>query len=86
MFGRQPGLTEPVVIEALGQVWYFTPRVVRLLSYENSSTFDAMKSLILVHGSKKHFQIGEYQIESYGIPLRLSVDEDLIIVYDPYGD
>jgi hypothetical protein len=80
---RRPG--EPIIIEALGQTWYFSPDVIRELRVTGIDPHDTLKTIILFHGSKRGFENGEYEVESYGIPLRLTVSDNSILVEDPYA-
>ena len=76
---------DSIIIEALGQTWYFTPDVVRMLRMSGLDPEDTLKTIIMFHGSKKGFDDGEYEVESFGFPLRLTVREKAIIVDDPYA-
>ena len=76
---------EAVIIEALGQTWHFTPDIVRTLTITGLNPHDTMKMIIMFHGSKKGIDAGEYEIDSAGIPIKLTAKEDLIVVDDPYA-
>ena len=76
---------DPIIIEALGQTWYFTPDVIRELRTAGMDPQDSLKTIIMFHGSKRGIEVGEYEVESFGIPLRLTVTENSIIVEDPYA-
>lgn len=76
---------EAMNIDALGQTWTFTPQVVRLLKLTGLDPENTIKTIIMSHGSKKGFDDGVYEVESYGIPLQLRVSNNSVIVDDPYA-
>ncbi|MDX1435884.1 MAG: hypothetical protein R3335_03675 [Anaerolineales bacterium] len=76
---------DSIIIEALGQTWYFTPEVVRMLKLTGLDPEDTMKTIIMSHGSKKGFEDGVYEVESFGLPLQLTVKDTSVIVDDPYA-
>jgi hypothetical protein len=78
-------IDKPVIIEALGQIWYFSPDVIRILALSGVDPLDTLKTIIMFHGSKKGYDDGEYEVESFGIPLRLTVRSNSITVEDPYA-
>jgi hypothetical protein len=72
------------VIDALGQSWTFTPAVIRLLPLNGGRPHDTLKAIILAHGSMKGYEEGVYEVDSFGITLRFTVNGDSILVDDPY--
>ncbi|HJS29936.1 MAG TPA: hypothetical protein VJ768_09965 [Anaerolineales bacterium] len=76
---------EPIVIEALGQTWTFTPAVIRLLPFNGGSPHGTLKAIILAHGSMRGYEEGIYEVDSFGITLKFTVTGDAIVVDDPYA-
>ncbi|MDX1436314.1 MAG: hypothetical protein R3335_05865 [Anaerolineales bacterium] len=76
---------ESIIIEALGQTWFFTPDVVRVLSITGADPLDTMKTIIMDYGSQKGFKEGVYEIDTFGTELRLTVSDNSVIVDDPYA-
>ena len=76
---------ESIIIEALGQTWFFTPDVVRVLSMAGVDPQDSVRTIILDFGSKKRFDNGVYEVDTFGTQLRLTVSDDSVIVDDPYA-
>jgi hypothetical protein len=77
--------TSPIIIEALGQTWTFTPEVLRLLPFNGGDPEDTLKTVILAHGSMRRYEEGVFQVDSFGITLRFTVRGNSIIVDDPYA-
>lgn len=76
---------ESIIIEALGQTWFFTPDVVRVLAVAGIDPRDSVRTIILDFGSKKRFADGVYEVDTFGTQLRLTVTDDSVIVDDPYA-
>ena len=76
---------ESIIIEALGQTWFFTPDVVRVLAVAGVDPQDSVRTIILDFGSKKRFNDGVYEVDTFGTQLRLTVNNDAVIVDDPYA-
>jgi hypothetical protein len=77
--------TPPMIIEALGQTWYFTPDVFRELGFNRMDPEPTLKSIIMTHGSMKGFEEGVYFGDILGVPLRFTVQDNTIIVDEPYN-
>jgi hypothetical protein len=81
----QAGIYESIILEALGQTWYFTPDVVEALAGGSSNPAETLRTLVLSHGSLRGYEDGVYHVDGFGILLRLTVRGSSIIVDDPYS-
>ncbi|HJS29937.1 MAG TPA: hypothetical protein VJ768_09970 [Anaerolineales bacterium] len=76
---------DSIILEALGQTWYFTPDVVSELANDSADPKETLRTLVLSHGSLRGYEDGVYHVDDFGILLRLTVRESSIIVDDPYS-
>jgi hypothetical protein len=76
-------MSPPLILEALGQTWYFTPDVVSELASDSPDPCDTLKTIVLTHGSLRGYEDGIYYVDNFGMLLRLTVSQHSIIVDDP---